>query len=125
MVDRATYKWLGPGVSTNVDLQVRLLVEALVATRHVALVSLSWLLTRLLSIFLVLGQWMDSELEWLTYLVDLWNLWRLWLLSLDSLHQSVDVCSKVDASTLCRFGTRAFELCAIRRAMVRRTRLQG
>lgn len=41
-----TYEWFCTGMRTDVDLQVCLLVEALITSRHVALVSLPRLLTR-------------------------------------------------------------------------------
>ena len=46
-------EWLCAGVSTNVNLEMRLLVEALVAVGNGALVSLSWLLGSLDCFFLL------------------------------------------------------------------------
>lgn len=43
----STYERFDPGVRSSVNLQVSLLVEALVAVGHAALVSFSWLWTRL------------------------------------------------------------------------------
>lgn len=44
---RVSYKGLYTSVSTNVNLEMRLLIKALVTARHVTLIPLSWLLAGL------------------------------------------------------------------------------
>jgi hypothetical protein len=49
------YEWFCTRVRTNMDLQMRLLIEAFTAARHVTLVSLLLFLTRFAFFFLESG----------------------------------------------------------------------
>ena len=121
-----TYEWFGTSMSADVDIQVCLLVEALVAARHVALIPLPRLLVGLACLFLYLGQYgivYDSNLD-KTYFFALGGLLWLWLLCLDCSHQGINISSEVDAGAIHWLGSRTLKFCSVVRSLVRRTRLQ-
>lgn len=48
-----SYEWLCPSVCTDVNFEMRLLVEAFVASRHVALIPFPWFLAGLDDFFVL------------------------------------------------------------------------
>lgn len=98
----STYERFDPGVRSSVNLQVSLLVEALVAVGHAALVSFSWLWTRLrlfLLHFMSVLRWLEFRV---THLDGLWTLGRGRLLSLYRPHEGIDISGEIDAASFSR-----------------------
>ena len=93
-----TYEWLCSSVRTDMDLEVCLLVEALVAVGHMALVSLLGFSADLDFLFQLYWSVIATREPCLGAYLVYWLLDRTRLLGLDSLHEGVDVGSKVDVA---------------------------
>lgn len=97
------FKGFCTSVRSDVNLQMSLLVEALGAIRHAALVPFPWFLT-------VLGLFISREM---------WLQWRSGLFCLDRLHESVDIGGEIDFVAFDRLRVGTLRLCHERGGIVK------
>jgi hypothetical protein len=97
-----TYEWLVAGMGADVDLEVCLLVEALVAIGDGALVALPWLLGSLCYVVLSKLARLNEACRRKTTNLLLRFLRRATLFRLNRPHQSVDIGGEVRTASLSR-----------------------